>query len=197
MPDSGIADGSSFTSAFWDDYVREQVVTTCTSGTRPSSVEGRHIYETDTDRVLFYNGTGWVILAEPLQTFTPSWTGVTVGNATNSGWYKRSDGWCEVAAKFTLGSTSAITGLPVITLPFTAGTGIVAPQFQGLFNDTGTSFYSVIASPASTTTVSLYSVLASGTYAAIATTSSTVPFTWVTGDIIEFSGRFPMSTRHT
>jgi hypothetical protein len=60
MPDSNLADLSVLTSAFWNTYVREQVTVTCTSATRPTAVEGRLIYETDTDRVMIYNGSAWV-----------------------------------------------------------------------------------------------------------------------------------------
>ena len=45
----------------------------CTSSTRPvSPYEGQQIYETDTDRTMFYNGTGWVIISEPWQSYTPA-----------------------------------------------------------------------------------------------------------------------------
>ena len=60
MPDSGITDGSVYTSSFHDTYVRQQVVTQCTSATRPTGVEGRLIYETDTDRMWVYSGSAWV-----------------------------------------------------------------------------------------------------------------------------------------
>jgi hypothetical protein len=60
MPDAGLADGSVLTSANYDSYLRQQVVTQCTSGTRPTGVEGRIIAETDTDRVLIYDGSSWV-----------------------------------------------------------------------------------------------------------------------------------------
>lgn len=59
MPDSGIADGTVYTSSFHDSYVRQQVITTCTSGTRPTGTEGRFIYETDTDRLKYYDGAAW------------------------------------------------------------------------------------------------------------------------------------------
>lgn len=37
----------------------------CTSTTRPASpYEGQLIYETDTDCIVFYNGTAWVYLGE-------------------------------------------------------------------------------------------------------------------------------------
>jgi hypothetical protein len=60
MPDAGLADGSVLTSANYDTYLRQQVVTQCTSGTRPTGVEGRIIAETDTDRVLIYDGSSWI-----------------------------------------------------------------------------------------------------------------------------------------
>lgn len=32
----------------------------CTSGTRPTAVDGKAIYETDTDKFLVYDGASWV-----------------------------------------------------------------------------------------------------------------------------------------
>lgn len=44
-------------------YLMKQAVIVCTSGTRPGSpVEGMVIYETDTDRILVYNGAAWVTI---------------------------------------------------------------------------------------------------------------------------------------
>lgn len=60
MPDAGLADGSVLTSANYDTYLRQQVVAQVTSGTRPTGVEGRLITETDTDRIVCYDGTNWV-----------------------------------------------------------------------------------------------------------------------------------------
>ena len=60
MPDAGLADGSVLTSANYDTYLRQQVVAQVTSGTRPTGVEGRIITETDTDRIVCYDGSSWV-----------------------------------------------------------------------------------------------------------------------------------------
>ena len=60
MPDSGLADGSVLTSANYDTYLRQQVVAQVTSTTRPTGVEGRLITETDTDRIVCYDGTNWI-----------------------------------------------------------------------------------------------------------------------------------------
>ena len=41
----------------------------CTSTTRPASpFEGQLIFETDTDRLAFYDGANWVGLGEDVQT---------------------------------------------------------------------------------------------------------------------------------
>jgi hypothetical protein len=40
-------------------YLMRQAVIVCTSGTRPTPVEGMVIYETDTDDIFVYNGTNW------------------------------------------------------------------------------------------------------------------------------------------
>lgn len=52
--------GDVLTAAEMNDYLMEQAVIACTSGTRPSSPnEGMTIYETDTDDLNIYNGSGW------------------------------------------------------------------------------------------------------------------------------------------
>lgn len=52
--------GSVLTAADVNDYLMEQTVISCTSGTRPASPnEGMTIYETDTNRYMFYNGAAW------------------------------------------------------------------------------------------------------------------------------------------
>jgi len=60
MPDAGLADGSVLTSANYDTYLRQQVVAQVTSTTRPTGFEGRLVTETDTDRIVCYDGTNWV-----------------------------------------------------------------------------------------------------------------------------------------
>lgn len=57
-------DGNVLTETDLNDYLMRQSVIACTSGSRPSSpVEGMTIYETDTDLLLTYSGSAWVIMA--------------------------------------------------------------------------------------------------------------------------------------
>lgn len=57
--------GEEPTAANLNEWIRDQVITICTSATRPSSggpVEGRTIWETDTNRFKVFDGTNWVDL---------------------------------------------------------------------------------------------------------------------------------------
>src|SRR5262245_37342198 len=66
-----------------------------TEAARPAGVPGMRYFATDTKREFLYDGTGWVVMAEPAQTYTPALTGITLGNGTLTGRYHRSDGWCD------------------------------------------------------------------------------------------------------
>lgn len=179
-----------------NDYLMKQANIVCTSATRPTAVEGMRIYETDTDRELVYDGSNWIIQSEPATTWTPTWTNVTVGNGTHSSWYHRSDGYVDFHASLTFGSTSAVTGSIQLTLPINAVTGVTTINAYGVFYDSSAAnSYPVLFAPASTTTLTLNASTASGTYTNVTVTSSTIPFTWATGDIISVSGRYRMTTR--
>lgn len=72
--------GSVLTAADVNDYLMEQVVIACTSGTRPGSPnEGMTIYETDTDRYAVHNGTDWVY---PLVSVTKTSAAQSVTSST-------------------------------------------------------------------------------------------------------------------
>ena len=54
-------------------YLMNQENITCTSGTHPSSpTTGMKIFETDTNRWLYWSGTAWVYLGPQLLTFSAS-----------------------------------------------------------------------------------------------------------------------------
>lgn len=198
MPDSGIADGATFSSAFWDSYVREQVCATCTSSTRPTNVEGRLIYETNTDRLLMGTGSGsnWICLAEPSQSWTPTVSGLTVGNGTWTAAYRRHDGWCTARGSFVLGSTSAITGSLLVTLPYTPVAASAFLTFCQLYDSSAGTVYHGVAGAYTSPQMILNCTTASGTYTTRTAISSTVPFTWATSDQIEFAVTFQMANRY-
>ena len=116
------------------DAVARQVLITCTSTTRPASPdEGMSIYETDTDRILIWTGSTWLIVCEPWQTFTPTLNGATLDPTLGSGStatsrYQRSYGLVtyQGIVQFGTSGTAAGTGDYTISLPVTAAVGITA-----------------------------------------------------------------------
>lgn len=65
----------------WGNAVRDQGVQTTTSGARPATpAEGMVIYETDTDRVMVYDGSAWVRVAAGT---TSGRTGCTLRRSAN------------------------------------------------------------------------------------------------------------------
>jgi microcystin-dependent protein len=54
----------------WNDYVRDNFDVIkyghllCTSGARPSAATGTMLFETDTSRLVVYNGSAWVVVAD-------------------------------------------------------------------------------------------------------------------------------------
>jgi hypothetical protein len=180
-------------------------LTTHTAATRPTGSalhEGKVIYETDTKRTLVYDGTNWVILDEPLQTYSPSLTGVTIGNGTVTAKRHRADGWDDVTVKIVLGSTSAITGLIQVSLPtLTDATFTGGGFFFAVFEDVGVASYwgmGLVAGSPFNNILQLYSGnAAAAAMMPLIATSATVPFTWGTGDTIWMSARYPMASRYS
>lgn len=201
--DLGLLDGEAFSAVHVDalEFAINQYII-CTSSTRPTGAnlyEGVCIYETNTNRKLMYDGTGWIILSEPMQTFTPAYGGVTeAGATTNNGYYKRSDGWCHFSTHFTCNTTN-ITGAVVLTLPIAAGVGTNCSMFRGVCNDnSGGSYPGFISDTGlSPTTVELKVMFATSTYAQPAAISSVAPFSWGAGDSFYMSGHYPMVTRYS
>lgn len=181
---------TTLTAADVNDYLSEQAVIVCTSGTRPTPQEGMTIYETDTDRVLFYT-TGWVIMAEPTQTYTPTFANCSGGTA--SGTYKRSDGWCDFTASYVFAG-AGVAGAVTVTTPIAMAQANLFVA-SALFFDSGVSHFMASVLPSTTTAMEFAAINTSGTYMGVSTLSATVPITWAANDAIIVSGRFQMTTR--
>jgi hypothetical protein len=128
--------------------------------------------------------------------YTPTWTfGVTTGNGTFSSAYATVNKLTHYYGTFTFGSTSAITsGLVTISLPTTPHASITYSSFPG-FNSSQVCFYDTSAFLTlygnaqinSATGARIYVNLANQTYSRLEVLSSTVPFTWATGDLIQWN----------
>ena len=168
----------------------------CTSSTRPASpYEGQMIYETDTDKVLVWNGSAWRFLNTPQTTepgvwtsFTPSWTNLTVGNGTVSAHYSIVNKILFVRVKFTMGSTSSMGDPLRMTLPASLTQNTDAQESIGWaqLTDTGVASYTGFVNVSSSTQVTIAVINASSTYGQTNNVNGTRPFTFATGDTVAF-----------
>lgn len=150
-------------------------------------------------------GTGLAWVAAPsgfgtITSYTPTWTGVTVGNGSfqNVG-YSTSGDLVWYCGQFNWGSTSSATGVFQLSLPVnglgtaTGGDGRQPAQTLGAILDTSTGYiysYAVTlqnASPA--TKFNLQSLLTNSTYlySQVQYIQNTVPITFDAGDTISWN----------
>ena len=115
--------------------------------------------------------------------FTPTWQGLTVGNGTSTGAYFRIGKTVNFWARFTLGSTSAITGPLGVTTPTTLS-GLNSASFMNcIVLDAGTTYYQMLC---------YYGGIfgTANVSGAAQNTSSTFPMTWAINDEIHVSGTY-------
>jgi hypothetical protein len=152
MPDSGISDGSVYTSSFHDTYVRQQVVAQVTSGTRPTGVEGRLITESDSDRLMAYSGSAWV----------------RVGNYSSSG--RTGFNLSRVALQSISGGATTFTAISFDTeltdtdgfIAVTADTITVPAGLGGIYAITGTVGWAT--APGTNSSIEIYNVTTGNIY---------------------------------
>jgi len=153
--------------------------------------EGQLCYiEAAPKRFQVYDGTAFVDYFAEWTTWTPTYAGFTVGNATVVARYIEIGKYGHAYVSITLGSTSSVSAVTAMTIsnPSTmalAGIGVTTPIGQCELRDTGTNSFSGIVSYASTTTVQPRNFAVSGSLVSEATSViSNSPFTWTNGDII-------------
>jgi hypothetical protein len=126
--------------------------------------------------------------------WTPSTMFATVGNGTLiCRFYPRLDGFMEHDIYFELGSTSSITGAnysPPAAHDVGSPTGSRFPVALVTFSDASpaTSYTGVALSVPLSSVFGLRAFSIPTTYATQITISSTIPFTWTTGDFISIEG---------
>ena len=152
--------------------------------------EGQVCYvEAAPKKLMIYNGTSWIPYDIDATAYTPTLTNVTLGNGVVNGAYQRIGSYVCVGVHLAFGSTTSVSGLIGIGLPFTVASGAnsrVLPVVA--LGDTGTTTYwgiGVIAESA--TRADIYAQSTSGSYSAVAGTSATVPHTWANTDEIYFN----------
>lgn len=91
MPYKTWALNDVLTAADMNSHVRDQGVTICTSSTRPTGiVDGKSIYETDTDRLYVYDGSTWQPLDYGQSGLQVIYYG-QIGGVTNTAWANKTN----------------------------------------------------------------------------------------------------------
>lgn len=142
-------------------------------------VVGPNIYATN--KKLIDSSSAVNEIYETWQTYTPAIvSGITLGNGTFSAEYKRDGDYVDFRMKFTLGSTTTITGAMTFGLPVPVVSGSTQKwigQAIGGAGYTGT----VLIEP---TQITIYN------NSSLAVWNATVPFTWTNGNELNISGRY-------
>jgi hypothetical protein len=123
-------------------------------------------------------------IGEAAISFTPTYQvgGYSRGNGTTVAYYMRVNKLVYVYVEETLGTTSAMAGAPIMTLPVAATRAQAIAMGRSRIDDTGANVFWGTTTPGSSTQVILYADLASGTYTAFAGITATVPMVWAATD---------------
>jgi hypothetical protein len=121
-------------------------------------------------------------------TWTPTYNaGISVGNGTVVARYAQSGKMVHAFWKFTLGSTSSVSGNLEVSLPVTGSSNAVGTRGTGSILDSGVRWFTAGADMNQTTKIVFICVGANLTYAYEEYLSATVPMTWANGDVMTFS----------
>lgn len=178
--------GDILTASAANGYLASQVVMVfADAAARTSAVtspqEGMMSYLKDTNSVEYYSGSAWVAVGGgggggSWAAWTPTYSGITIGNGTVTARYLETSGTIFFEWLFTFGSTSAFTGYNTFTLP--ANIKGATGGFYAKILDAGVQFRPGEVSIDGAATLGLQwinSSISSGV-------SATSPFTWASGD---------------
>jgi hypothetical protein len=182
--------GSTLQASELNENLMQQAVSTFSNAAArtaaiTSPVEGQLTYLLDVDRYESWSGSAWIQVITPgaWVSFTPTFTGITLGNGTVSAKYSKVGRTVHLSLFLTLGSTSSITGWMGFSLPLSPDSNTV-PSGSVTFGDAGTLQYPGFLQRGGST-IYANAIGTTGTYAAQAFTGSSVPFTWGTNDVFQ------------
>jgi len=152
---------------------------------------------TDSDRLLVHDGTGWKVLDEPWQSYTPTVGGWGIGNGTISARSKRVGDICHTYGEIVAGGTTTFGAALTLSLPYnTVGPTSAHVGILGGATDDSTA----VASPlgvymASSTTVMLLALAGVTQFnnGGIRNAGANVPWTWATNDKLWWRFSYPIS----
>lgn len=178
MPFKTFLAGTEGLASDINTYLMEQSVMVFASAAArntalPTPNEGMVTYQEASDHLTIYNGTAWIPFDTKWTDYTPTFTNLTLGNATISSKYFQIGKLVTVQIGITFGTTSAVTGQITVSLPLTAaniangsGDAVIA----------GTRY--ALTPRGSGQNILLWADNTAGTYAVRTATSATIPGTW-------------------
>lgn len=118
--------------------------------------------------------------------YTPTWSGLTVGSGTVDARYTYNGGWVDMVISVTFNSTSITGAVSITNMPVSIHSSHVAnsPLGTAVYVDTGVNYYSGLVYRVDATSVILRALSASSSYVQATNLSSTVPFTWGNTDAL-------------
>lgn len=124
--------------------------------------------------------------APSIQSYTPVWTNLTVGNGTIVAMYTVNGKRCSGNICLTVGSTTSIAANPMVTVPIAFHTSLPGYTTLGAVAlvDYGTNLYMGEAIIAGTNILSFRVINVAGTYAIWTYVGAATPHTWGVGDQI-------------
>jgi hypothetical protein len=191
----------------WYDTGASSMISSAGSGpeaSRPAAstlTSGLHYFATDTGREFVCDGTGWICLYEPLQTYAPATTNISFGASTTiGGKYVRRAGRCIGKILFYMGAsgTAAVMGTgPLLGVPFPPATDLGFNDSDGgnsvmIYDATGPRFYGTTYQSGSNLGIQAFTV--SGTAVIGSTVTASVPMVWAFGDYMFVKFDYLMNT---
>ena len=130
-------------------------------------------------------GLDWKTAAEqyPWQTWTPTYTNISVGNGTVVARYQQIGKLVNVEFRLSFGSTTTISAPARITVPVSINLSQYF-SFSGVAIDQGVAAYQLWIDPPNASLFEFLIPLANGTYLTPTSVSATVPFTFGNTDAI-------------
>jgi hypothetical protein len=134
----------------------------------------------------------WQAIGGAWTSYTPTWTNLTVGDATQTSAYINAGKLYIVRIGLEFAGNTSISGIPEFTLPdgvsVNAGYPVAYCFAYGALRDVslGVSFTSpILRSGATAARLRFGTINTSSSYAAADIVSNTIPFTWAINDRIE------------
>ena len=136
-------------------------------------------------------GLDWKTATEqyPWQTWTPTYTNISVGNGTVVSRYQQIGKLVNVEYRLTFGSTTTISAPARLTPPVTINLAQYF-SYNGVALDAGVQAYVLYIDPANASLFEFLIPLANATYLTPTSVSATVPFTFGTGDVLTFRATY-------